>query len=179
MPSNFIKSVYNYADLPNDKISEICFIGRSNVGKSTLINSLLKFKDAFVSKTPGRTQCINLYTHRNVRLVDLPGYGFARINKEKTTAMHELINKFFFERKNIRHIYLIVDIGVIMGQDKEIYDYLLTTNKKVTILFNKIDKFSNNKINSQLSQAEKFFGTNKDNYKIISGKKSINIKNIT
>ena len=84
MPS-FIKSCFSTKDWMNDDKREICFIGRSNVGKSSLINALANAKIAKTSNTPGRTQLANFYDFEKFRLIDLPGYGFAKVSKSHIT----------------------------------------------------------------------------------------------
>ena len=80
----FLRSFANVADLPSDKLLEVCLLSRSNAGKSSLVNALAKRKIARVSKTPGCTQTINLYLFDSYkRIIDLPGYGYAKVNKAK------------------------------------------------------------------------------------------------
>ena len=106
----FLKEVYSYKDLPNDSIPEFIFWGRSNVGKSSLINFLTKKKLAKTSKTPGRTRSLVFFQFKNdFRIVDFPGYGFSKINKGKIQLLDELIEKYLTGRKNLRKLFLLID----------------------------------------------------------------------
>ena len=108
--SNFYCSYGDFKDLPDQKTLELAFIGRSNSGKSSLINSIcLKKKIAKISKTPGKTQLINFFNlGSNCFLVDLPGYGFAKVSK-KTKSFSSLISSYLIERKQLRLVFLILD----------------------------------------------------------------------
>ena len=106
----FLKEVYSYKDLPNDSIPEFIFWGRSNVGKSSLINLLTKKKLAKTSKTPGRTRSLVFFQFRkDFRIVDFPGYGFSRINKEKIRLLDDLIEEYLTNRKNLKELFLLID----------------------------------------------------------------------
>jgi len=106
----FLKEVYSYKDLPNDSIPEFIFWGRSNVGKSSLINLLTKKKLAKTSKTPGRTRSLFFFQFRkDFRIVDFPGYGFSRINKEKIRLLDDLIEEYLTNRKNLKELFLLID----------------------------------------------------------------------
>ena len=114
----FLGAFFNYKDLPNLEIPEICFIGRSNVGKSSLINKLTKKNIAKTSKTPGRTRSLNLFTINNkVILMDLPGYGFAKFSKEIKKKLLISVRDYMEKRKNLKHIFILVDskIGMKSG----------------------------------------------------------------
>ena len=99
----FVKSVYNLKDLPKEKLPEVILCGRSNVGKSSFINSLFSRKDlAKISSTPGKTRSINYYLiDDKFYIVDLPGYGFAKTSKKEREYWGKLIGDFISESKNI------------------------------------------------------------------------------
>ena len=85
---SFLKSVFNFNELPNNNLKEIAFWGRSNTGKSSLLNSIIKDNIAKTSKKPGRTQCLNFFEVPNkIRLVDLPGYGYSKVSKSKIKSI--------------------------------------------------------------------------------------------
>ena len=100
------------ADLPPADRLEVAFAGRSNVGKSSLINALVGMKDlARTSNTPGRTQELNIFEARdhNLRIVDMPGYGFAQAPRPKVEAWTKLIHSYLTGRPNLRRVYVLVD----------------------------------------------------------------------
>ena len=111
-PFVFVKGCVRIADLPPMDRLEVAFAGRSNVGKSSLINSLVGMKDlARTSNTPERTQELNIFEARdaNLRIVDMPGYGFAQAPKPKVEAWTKLIHSYLTGRPNLRRVYVLVD----------------------------------------------------------------------
>ncbi len=162
--NNFIGSFNTYRDIPELKIdNECCFIGRSNVGKSSLINAITKTKKlAKTSKTPGRTQSINLFEINNkINLVDLPGYGFAKVSKVMREKLITLIEEYIRNRCNLNHIFLLIDSKVgIKDLDIDMIDLINDCSKKFSIVLTKIDKVSKKQIdyesNSILSLMENY-----------------------
>ncbi|MBN9304461.1 MAG: YihA family ribosome biogenesis GTP-binding protein [Devosia sp. 67-54] len=111
-PFAFIKGCVRIADLPPADRVEIAFAGRSNVGKSSLINALTGTRDlARTSNTPGRTQELNIFegAEGNLRIVDMPGYGFAQAPRDKVQAWTRLIHAYLTGRPNLRRVYVLVD----------------------------------------------------------------------
>lgn len=111
-PFTFIKGCVRIADLPPMDRTEIAFAGRSNVGKSSLINALAGTSAlARTSNTPGRTQELNIFesTDRPLRIVDMPGYGFAQAPKDKVAAWTKLIHQYLTGRATLRRVYVLVD----------------------------------------------------------------------
>ena len=138
--AKFIKSAYSDADWINDQTTEIAFIGRSNVGKSSLINALANQKIAITSKTPGRTQLANFYDFGKYRIIDLPGYGYAKANKAKKVDLIKVIDNVFTNRVNIFAFFQICDANVITEEDVNMHKYLAKKFANCFVILNKVDK---------------------------------------
>ena len=128
----FLGSFNNTQDIPNNNLPECCFIGRSNVGKSSIINAITKTKNlAKTSKTPGRTQLVNFFdVEDDCRIVDLPGYGFAAVSKNKRKHWDELISEYFRTRDALNGVFLIIDSRrMITELDQLFLDFYLPLDK--------------------------------------------------
>ncbi len=145
MPAKFIKSVTDTRELPHDARPQVVLVGRSNVGKSSLINHVAGQKDlARVSATPGRTQTINLYDFDGrLYLVDLPGYGYAKASKQKRQAFEGLISDCLYDAENLRLVLVIIDARHgATDLDLEMLDFLETQGLPFAVVANKTDKLS-------------------------------------
>lgn len=154
--SKYVASAVRADQYPRDKMIEAAFIGRSNVGKSSLINSLCRRNGlARVSATPGKTQTINFYELEAKRvseglderakfyLVDLPGYGFARTNRNNKEQWSGFISKYLSEGENLGLVCQLIDIRhKPMDSDLECYHWLKSCGLKVQIVLTKADKLS-------------------------------------
>lgn len=145
--ADFVKSAVYEKDYPEEINNiEFAFVGRSNVGKSSLINSLTsRLKLARTSKTPGRTQLINYFLINNsFYIVDLPGYGFAKVPKEIKKNWGEIIGKYIGSTRK-KFIFLLLDIRRIPSDDDiQMLEWLEHNDVDYKIIFTKIDKLSNN-----------------------------------
>lgn len=144
--AQFHTSVAQLRDLPVSR-AEIAFAGRSNAGKSSAINLLTrKNRLAFTSKTPGRTQLINFFElEASVFLVDLPGYGYARVPPEVKAKWETLLSRYLQERDALVGMVLIMDARhPLTPLDRRMLDWFLPTGKPVHILLSKADKLSGN-----------------------------------
>ena len=139
----FIKSANQVSQFPEDSGSEIALVGRSNAGKSTALNAIFRRKNiAKTSKTPGRTQLINFFDiDDNCRVVDLPGYGFAAVSKEKRKQWDELISDYFRTRDALKGVFLIIDSRrMITELDHLFLDFYLPLGKSLHVILTKADK---------------------------------------
>ena len=151
--NKFLGSFYSYEDIPYKEIKkECCFVGRSNVGKSSLLNAVTKTKKlAKISKTPGRTQSINVFEINNkINIIDLPGYGYAKVSKVMRENLIILIEEYIKNREKLNHVFLLIDAKVgIKNSDIDMLDFLNNCSKKFSIVLTKIDKISTNNSNFQ------------------------------
>lgn len=139
----FLKSASDLRDLPESRLPEIAFAGRSNVGKSSLLNAVAGIKRlAKVSNTPGRTQLINYFNvNDEFYLVDLPGYGYAKASKTKVAAWNKVVNKYLRGRPNLRLVLVLVDSRHgIKDSDREIMKMLDDAAVSYQIVLTKLDK---------------------------------------
>tara|TARA_X000000368_G_scaffold193055_1_gene152265 strand:+ start:158 stop:781 length:624 start_codon:yes stop_codon:yes gene_type:complete len=144
--NEFMGSFQSYRDIKKIKnIKDFCFIGRSNVGKSSLINSITRKKNlAKTSKTPGRTQSINIFLiNDKINLVDLPGYGYAKVSKVMRHNLRTLIQEYIENQLGIVQVYLLIDAKVgVKNSDIDMFDLLSDSNRNFSIIFTKVDKCS-------------------------------------
>jgi len=148
----FLGSFHELRKLPNQHIPECCLIGRSNVGKSSIINAITNSKNlAKTSKTPGRTQSINIYEINNrLNVVDLPGYGYAKFSISLREHLSNLVQSYLKQRNNLKKTYILIDSKVgIKDIDIDLFNIMSDANKSFIIILTKIDKCSKNLINKQ------------------------------
>ncbi|MDD3646522.1 MAG: ribosome biogenesis GTP-binding protein YihA/YsxC [Candidatus Gracilibacteria bacterium] len=177
----FVKSVFiDDSKVLFDNKKEIIFVGRSNVGKSSLMNTLMGKKDLVkTSSKPGKTKTANLFLVNNkYYFTDLPGYGFAKLGKEVKEKLDALISWYVEERgQYIKRVYMLIDSKIGPQQtDIDMYKYLLELGAPVSIVLSKVDRLSKNEITKSLNHSEsEFFGQ-----KIfpVSSAKNIGIKEL-
>jgi GTP-binding protein len=154
----FVKSSVSVSDCPPEKHPEYAFIGRSNVGKSSLINTLTNQKElAKTSATPGKTQMINHFLIDNKwNLIDLPGYGFAKAGKGELYEFNEMILQYIEKRGTLRHIFVLVDIRhAPQANDIEFMAWLMRHEVSFSLIFTKADKLSKAQIQKSVQQYQK------------------------
>ncbi len=147
--SSFITSAVDEAGYPADDMLEIAFAGRSNVGKSSLLNMLLNRKKlAKTSSTPGKTQTINFFNVDDVfRIVDLPGYGFARVSKSEKIRWGQYIEDYLNYRENLIAVFLLVDIRHEPNEhDIMMFDYIKAAGFRGAVIATKLDKIKNSEL---------------------------------
>ena len=149
------------SQFPEDSGSEIAFVGRSNAGKSTALNAIFGRKNiAKTSKTPGRTQLINFFAvDDDNRVVDLPGYGFAAVSKEKRKQWDELISDYFRTRDALKGVFLIIDSRrMITELDHLFLEFYLPLDKSLHVVLTKADKLKKNEQIETLRSTETSLG---------------------
>lgn len=143
----FVTSAVRRSQYPTDKKPEFLLVGRSNVGKSSFINTLANRKNlARISAIPGKTQTLNFYLiNENFYLVDVPGYGFAKVSKGLKNKFGLIIEDYLKERDNLKMVFMLIDFRhKPTNDDVLMYDYLKYYNIPVTIIATKSDKVSRN-----------------------------------
>ncbi|MDD5251604.1 MAG: ribosome biogenesis GTP-binding protein YihA/YsxC [Patescibacteria group bacterium] len=149
MPAKFLKSVVNAADIPETNRPQIAMVGRSNVGKSSLINHLAGAKNlARTSSEPGLTQTINLYEFDGrYLLVDLPGYGFHRAKRAKSEGFGPMIADYLSNADRLKLVLLIVDARLgLTDRDHYVLRQLQEQEIPLVVIVNKVDKISNSDV---------------------------------
>lgn len=139
--------------LPENILPEAAFAGKSNVGKSSLINALLNRKSlARTSGQPGKTQTINFYNvNRQLYIVDLPGYGYAKISKEVAAKWGPMIENYLHTSRQLRMVFLLIDIRhKPTDKDVQMYRWILSNGFSPVIIATKLDKLKKNQIKKQL-----------------------------
>ncbi|MBO5094719.1 MAG: YihA family ribosome biogenesis GTP-binding protein [Lachnospiraceae bacterium] len=141
--------------LPQNTKIEVAFAGKSNVGKSSLINALMNRKSlARTSAQPGKTQTINFYNiNDSLYFVDLPGYGYARVSEETKKKWGRMIERYLQSSKMLRAVFLLVDIRhAPSANDKTMYDWIMHQNYKPIIIATKLDKIKRSQIQKQIRE---------------------------
>lgn len=143
LAAEFLLSASQLQECPSDQIAEVAFVGRSNSGKSSTINCLTGIRQlARVSKTPGRTQLINFFvTTEGFRLVDLPGYGYARANKRRQLEWGKAVDDYLQRRANLRGVVLVMDSRhPLQSFDVQMIQWSEMQELRLLVLLNKADK---------------------------------------
>lgn len=138
---------------PENMHPEIAFAGKSNVGKSSLINALMNRKSlARTSAQPGKTQTINFYNvNEEFYLVDLPGYGYAKVSQKEKEKWGELIERYLHTSKQLRAVFLLIDIRhAPSANDREMYDWIVYQGYQPIIIATKLDKINRSQIQKQI-----------------------------
>lgn len=146
------------SELPDTGLPEIAFAGKSNVGKSSLINALMNRKSlARTSAQPGKTQTINFYNiNKDMYFVDLPGYGFAKVSEAERAKWGKMIENYLQKSKQLKTVFLLIDIRHAPGaNDKQMYEWIVYQGYRPVIIATKLDKLKR----SQVDKAVKVIKT--------------------
>jgi GTP-binding protein len=156
--AEFVKSAFQEVDWPRDAKPEIAFLGRSNVGKSSLINSLLRVKGlARTSGTPGRTQALNFFLVNNwFRFVDLPGFGYANVPKHIRLGWGEMVTSYLAKRSQlVLSIHIVDSRHEPTKQDLQLHEWLEHYAQPHLIVATKSDKLSNNELRKNIGRVQR------------------------
>jgi GTP-binding protein len=156
--SRFLAAATDAAHFPAPSLPEVAFLGRSNVGKSSVINSLVGTKLARTSSTPGRTRSINFFEirwpgkpHPELIFADLPGYGYAKISREISQEWPKFIEPYLNERPTLALCVALVDSNVPpQPRDRQLLDFLSASGREILLVATKSDRLSNNQLNNSL-----------------------------
>jgi GTP-binding protein len=163
----FLTAAGDVRQFPPPSVPEVAFLGRSNVGKSSVINSLLGEKVAKTSSTPGRTRSINFFAVRRqgaprpeVIFADLPGYGYAKLSKEVSAEWPKFIDPYLGERESLALCICLVDISIPpQDSDKQLVEFLKHAGREFLMVATKADRVSNNQLRAQIELFKREFGT--------------------
>ncbi len=161
--------------LPDNSYPEIAFAGKSNVGKSSLINALMNRKSyARISATPGKTQTINFYNiNDEMYLVDLPGYGYAKVSEQEKIRWGKLIERYLHGSKQLKAVFLLIDIRHDpSANDKMMYDWIVAQGFEPIIIATKLDKIKRSQVAKHLKAVKQGLG-------LIPGTKVIPFSSVT
>ena len=153
--AKFVSGAVDPRGYPRDDLPEVAFIGRSNVGKSSLINSLLGSKKlARTSNTPGRTQQINFFlVNQQFYFVDLPGFGYARVSKSQRQELQQMIEKYLAWREPLVLSILLIDSRHLPTKvDQQIKSWFEQNARPFLVVLTKSDKLSNNELRTQVKE---------------------------
>src|SRR5579862_222881 len=156
--ARFMAAATDAAHFPAPSLPEVAFLGRSNVGKSSVINTLVESKLARTSSTPGRTRSINFFEVRwpgkprpEVIFADLPGYGYAKISREISQEWPKFIEPYLNDRSTLALCLALVDINVPPQEsDRQLLDFLSASGRQFLVVATKSDRLSNNQLNNAL-----------------------------
>nr|WP_300884848.1 ribosome biogenesis GTP-binding protein YihA/YsxC [uncultured Schaedlerella sp.] len=161
--------------LPENDKQEVAFAGKSNVGKSSLINALMNRKSyARISATPGKTQTINFYNiNEEVYLVDLPGYGYAKVSEKEKAQWGKLVERYLHGSSMLKAVFLLIDIRhVPSANDRMMYEWILDKGFQPIMILTKLDKLKRSQVQKQIKVV-------KEGLKLVPGTRVIPFSSVT
>jgi GTP-binding protein len=188
LDARFVTTAVSAEQYPGAELPEVAFVGRSNVGKSSMINALTgRRKLVRVSKTPGRTRTINFFDvelerdqqRRKVRLADMPGYGFARVSKAELQKWEEMITTYLARRQSLRAVVSIVDAAIgPTPADHQALEYLVTAERAVLVVATKVDQIGKAKRKPRLAAIAKQLDLPEDRVILFSAVERIGVEEV-
>ena len=176
-------SAVRQSQYPNDDKPEFLLVGRSNVGKSSFINSIIERKNfARISSKPGKTQTLNFYfVNEDFYIVDVPGYGYANVSKERQQKFGMMIEEYLENRKNLKEVFLLIDFRHKPTQDDLLmYNFLKYYDINVTIVCTKVDKIGKPLREKQVKLIKDTLNINdKDKFVLFSSSTKLGKKEVT
>ena len=169
--SDYAVSAVREDQYPKDNLPDIALAGRSNVGKSSLINTLLRRKNlARTSSQPGKTQTLNFYiVNEEFYLVDVPGYGYAKVSQKQREAFGEMIQDYLETRPNLKGLIILVDARHEPTKDDiAMYDYAQYLNLPILVVCTKMDKIKKSQVNKVLSNLKKHLDLSYENVSVLT-----------
>ena len=157
------------SEIPDNRLPEIAFAGKSNVGKSSLINALMNRKSlARTSAQPGKTQTINFYNINSATyLVDLPGYGYAKVPESERVKWGKMIERYLHASKQLQAVFLLVDIRhKPSANDKTMYEWIVYQGYRPIIIATKLDKLKRSQVQRAVKEVREGLGLRSDDYLI-------------
>jgi GTP-binding protein len=175
--TRFVTSASKVAQLPEHDFPEFAVIGRSNVGKSSLLNALLKrTKLVRVSHTPGRTQLLNMFLFENdIALVDLPGYGYAQMSKQQRAQMQAMIAEYLAKRSGLYGVLQLFDARreEPSAEDRAVAEWIFEHNRQILVVLTKTDLIPKNQLKGRARAIEKAMGVPQDAALVFSSKTGV------
>lgn len=175
------KSIGNINQIPKKTSKEIVLSGKSNVGKSSLINSIISKKIAYTSKRAGKTVLINFYSGKNFKIVDVPGYGFSRRSEQEKERFNKLTDDYFRLKRCDLVFHLIDSRNDLQENDAQMINFLSVNDIKFFVILTKVDKMSNTKCEQCIVRLKSRIDEISNSYEEIipiSSKTGVNIKKI-
>jgi GTP-binding protein len=153
LPLKFLTSAADLKGCPNDSVLEVALVGRSNAGKSSMLNGLADAKIAMVSSSPGKTRLLNFFDAPKFRMVDMPGYGFASRSGDEQRSWQKMIEPYLTTRKNLRGLLLVMDIRRDWSDDEQnLLDWISPRELGAAIVLTKIDKLSRSEVIKRVNE---------------------------
>lgn len=171
---DMVMSAVNKSQYPSEGLPQIAFVGRSNVGKSSLINTLLnRRKIARVSQTPGKTRTINFYEINNdFYFVDLPGYGYAKLSKQEKSNWGQIMDEYFIHSRDLKHVFVLVDIRHSPKEDDiRMVEYVRYYDIPLSIIATKSDKLTRNHQMKSIAEICRSLKVNREDVFLVSSLK--------